>query len=164
MVQAARWRICDAKDSRGCTPLYKDWGGIVEWCGEGNDDGKGIGVVDEIKESAANIVVDGDCGVEMAGCTTRSQRVAHGLAHMTPQKAVQAGLDSLEFKERQPNKELLNLLPWKLSSIRHIQVKTITISKSCARNIALTRSKLKTYAFSNYYMYTTNMWSTRDKW
>jgi len=97
MVQAARWRICDAKDSRGCTPLYKDWGGIVEWCGEGNDDGKGIGVVDEIKESAANIVVDGDCGVEMAGCTTRSQRVAHGLAHMTPQKAVQAGLDSLEF-------------------------------------------------------------------
>jgi len=30
-------------------------------------------------------------------------------------KQFQAGLDSLEFKERQPNKELLNLLPWELS-------------------------------------------------
>ena len=62
---------------------------------------------------------------------------------------------SSEFKckERQPNKELLNLLPWK-------SIKTITISKYCARNIALARSKLKTYALSNYYIYTTNMWST----
>jgi len=46
------------------------------------------------------------------------------------------GLGSLEFKE-------LNL--------KYNQVNTITISKSCAENIALTRSKLKTYA---YYMYT----------
>jgi len=62
---------------------------------------------------------------------------------MTPQKERRSS--SLEFKERQPNK------PWKLSilSIRHIQVKTITILKSC---VGITRSKLKTYAMSNCYI------------
>jgi len=86
----------------------------------------------------------------------------HGLAHTTEKEAVQNKQGWAHSNSR--NKELLILLPWKLSSIRHIQVKTIAISKSCARNIALTRSKLKTYAMSNYYVDTTNMWSTRDRW
>ena len=48
-------------------------------------------------------------------------------------------------------------MPWKLSIfLRIIEVKTITISNFCARNIALIMSKLKTYVMSNYYIYTTN--------
>jgi len=68
-----------------------------------------------------------------------------------PSRTNRAGLTRIQG--RQPNKELLNLSPWKLSilSITHIQVKTTTISKSSTRNIALTRSKLKTYAMSSYY-------------
>ena len=31
--------------------------------GKGDDDGKGIRVVDEVNESVANVAVDGDCNV-----------------------------------------------------------------------------------------------------
>ena len=37
-----------------CSPLTEGWSCVVEWWGEGDDDGKGIGGVDEI------VVVDGD--------------------------------------------------------------------------------------------------------
>ena len=43
--------------------------GLVRLCstlrglGEGDDDGKGIRVVDEVNESVANVVVDGGCNV-----------------------------------------------------------------------------------------------------
>jgi len=36
------------------SPLSEGWSCVVEWWGEGDDDGKGIGGVDEI------VVVDGD--------------------------------------------------------------------------------------------------------
>ena len=60
VVRAACWKLCDAKDSCGSAPLCEGWGGVDEWRGEGDDDWKGIGVVDDINESVANIVVDGD--------------------------------------------------------------------------------------------------------
>ena len=70
VVRAACWKLCDAKDSCGPAPICEGWGGVDEWRGEGDDDGKGIGVVDEVDESVASIVVDGDCGVGNDGCTT----------------------------------------------------------------------------------------------
>jgi len=51
LVRAARGRHCDSKDSCSCSPLYEGWGGIIEWWGEADDDGKGIRVVDEVNES-----------------------------------------------------------------------------------------------------------------
>jgi len=57
VVRAACWKLCDAKDLCGSAPLCEGWGGVDEWRGEGDNDGKGNGVVDE---SVANIIVDGD--------------------------------------------------------------------------------------------------------
>jgi len=57
VVRAACWKLCDAKDLYISAPLCEGWGGVDEWRGEGDNDGKGIGVVDE---SVANIIVDGD--------------------------------------------------------------------------------------------------------
>jgi len=45
-----------------CSPLSEGWSGTLKWRGEGNDDGKGIGGVDEI------VVVDGThVGGKIAG-------------------------------------------------------------------------------------------------
>ena len=66
-VRAACWKLCDAKDLCCSAPLCEGWGGVDEWRGEGDDDGKGI---DDINEVVANIVVDGYCGVGNDGCTT----------------------------------------------------------------------------------------------
>jgi len=60
VVRAVRWKLCNAKDSCGSAPICEGWGGVNEWRGEGDDDGKGIRVVDDINGSVANIV---DCGV-----------------------------------------------------------------------------------------------------
>ena len=51
---------CDAKDLCDCAPLYEGWGGVAEWQEEEDDNGKGIGAVDE---SIPNIVVNGNCDV-----------------------------------------------------------------------------------------------------
>jgi len=77
LVLAVYWRLCNAKDSFSCIPIFKGWGGIVAWRGEGDDDGKGIGVVNEVDESISNVVVEGDYDVEskMAdGCTANTDR------------------------------------------------------------------------------------------
>jgi len=86
LVRAACWKLCDAKDSCGSAPLCEGWGGVDEWRGERDDDWKGIGVVDDINESVANIF---DCGVgnKMAGgCTTSRSAIdlrSHEMAHIT---------------------------------------------------------------------------------
>ena len=71
---------CDTKDSCDCAPLYEGWGGAVEWRGEGDDDGKGIAVVDEVNESIADVVVDRDydVGSKMA-CGCRVSRCRRSL-------------------------------------------------------------------------------------
>ena len=96
--------------------------------------------------SVPDVVADGDCDVERkvaGGCTASISARGCTSEQGTPQ------LVALET---------VNLKYKTYSSQGYYDL------KSCARNIALTRSKLKTYAISNYYMYTTNMWSTRDKW
>jgi len=42
-----------------CSPL-SDWSCVVEWWKEGDDDGKGIGGVNEVNESDTIVIVDGD--------------------------------------------------------------------------------------------------------
>jgi len=55
--------------SARCSPLSEGWSCVVEWWGEGDDDGKGIGGVDEVNESDTIVVVDGDCRWEGLGLT-----------------------------------------------------------------------------------------------
>jgi len=86
LVRALRVGSFVMPRTRGSAPLCEGWGGIDEWRGERDDDWKGIGVVDDINESVANIF---DCGVgnKMAGgCTTSRSAIdlrSHGLAHIT---------------------------------------------------------------------------------
>jgi len=49
-------RTCAAR----CSPLSEGCSCIVEWWKEGDDDGEGIGGVDEVNESDTIVVVDGD--------------------------------------------------------------------------------------------------------
>ena len=53
LVRAACWRC------QGLVRLCSTLRGL----GEGDGDGKGIRVVDEVNESVADVVVDGDCNV-----------------------------------------------------------------------------------------------------
>jgi len=43
-----------------CSPLSESWSGVCEWWGGRDDGGKGIGRVNEVNESDASGVVDGD--------------------------------------------------------------------------------------------------------
>jgi len=43
-----------------CSPLSEGCSCIVEWWKEGDDDGEGIGGVNEVNESDTIVVVDGD--------------------------------------------------------------------------------------------------------
>jgi len=52
VVRAACWQL-------GLVRLCSTLRGL----GEGDDDGKGIRVVDEVNESVANVAFDGDCNV-----------------------------------------------------------------------------------------------------
>jgi len=99
-------------------------------------------VVDEVDESVA----DRDCGVGNDGCTT--SRCAIDLrsdAKVSPMNSPsrrssssRAGLTRIQGTDS----STVNL--------KYNQVKTITISILCTRNIALTTSKQSTYAMSNY--------------
>jgi len=55
--------------SARCSTLSEGWSCVVDWWGEGDDDGKGIGEVDEVNESDTIVVVDGDCRWEGLGLT-----------------------------------------------------------------------------------------------
>jgi len=50
---------------------------VVEWWKEGDDDGKGIGGVDEVNESDTIVVVDGDCRWKKDGRWLHSEKMQH---------------------------------------------------------------------------------------
>ena len=52
---------------------------VVEWWKEGDDDGKGIGGVDEVNESDTIVVVDGDCRWKKDGRWLHSEKMQRGL-------------------------------------------------------------------------------------
>ena len=83
-IRAARWRLCDAKDSCGCATICEGWVGVAE---EGDDDEKGTRVVDKVIVSLAKAVSGGSCGVgrKLAGgcimsrCSTGGATISSAL-------------------------------------------------------------------------------------
>jgi len=100
LTRAVCWRLCDAKDSCGCAPLYEDWAALLSG---GERETTTSRALEWLRRSMralpTSLLMGTDVGRKMAGGYTasrsaidlieiRSQRVAvaHGLAHMTPQK------------------------------------------------------------------------------
>ena len=73
MDRTVRWGVRAAR----CSPLSEGWSCVVEWWKEGDDDGKGIGGVDEVNENDTIVVVDGDCRWKKDGRWLHSEKMQH---------------------------------------------------------------------------------------
>jgi len=73
-----------SEDLCGCATICEACGGVAEWRGDGNDDGKGTRVVDKVNVSLAKAVSGGSCDVgrKLAGGCIVS-RCSTGGAMMT---------------------------------------------------------------------------------
>ena len=60
-----------------CSLLSEGSSCVVEWWKEGDDDGKGIGGVNEVDESDTIVVVDGDCRWKKDGRWLHSEKMQH---------------------------------------------------------------------------------------
>ena len=73
-------RTCAAR----CSPLSEGWSCVVEWWRERDDDGKGIGGVNEVNESDTIVVVDGDWRREKNGRWLHSEKMQHRRSSVRP--------------------------------------------------------------------------------
>jgi len=111
---AARWRLCDARDSCGCAPLYEGWGNAVEWQREGDDSENGIRLARSMRVSPTSLLTG--TGVSGIGWLMAAQQAdlqytwiptptrrpwtgSHDTTEREVGQVEQTGLGSLEFKD-----------------------------------------------------------------